>query len=42
MGQIDRFKNYSYSIGPCVEKKNTLKKQLYKKYKYECIMNVIP
>ena len=40
IGQIDLFKNYFYLIRPCV--KEPLKKQLLKKCKYECIMNVIP
>ena len=39
MGQIDLFKNYSYSIGPCT--KDPLKKQLHKKCKYENTINAI-
>ena len=41
MGQIDIFKNYSYLIEPCAQKK-TLKKQLHKKCNHEHTMNVIP
>ena len=41
MGQIDLFKDYLYLIELWAKKK-TLKKQLYKKSKYECTVNVIP
>ena len=39
LDQIDLFKNYSYLMEPCA--KNTLKKQLHKKCKYECTVNMI-
>ena len=46
MGQIELFKNYSYSIRLCKKKKNkkkkTHKKQLHKKCKYASTMNAIP
>ena len=40
MGQIDMFKNYSYSIGQYAKKPP--KKQLHKKYKYERLLKAIP
>ena len=44
MGQIDLFKNYFYSIGPCKKKKKKKKKKkaIQKKCKNEHPMNVIP
>ena len=36
IGQIDLFKSYLYLIVVCA--KNPLKKQVHKKYEYECTM----
>ena len=40
MSQIDLFKNYLYSIGPCAKHKNPLKKQLHKNVNVNMIPNL--
>ena len=41
MSQIDQFKDYLYSKGLCA-RKNSLKKYIHKKCRYECMINIIP